>query len=65
MRIYSIGIGPETDQTELVRIAGLAEQVYQVESYDDINTLKRAIGVELGRCHNPLGMYVFVHEAKI
>ncbi|XP_067929075.1 hemicentin-1-like [Watersipora subatra] len=52
--VYSIGIGPETDQSELERIAGEAAQVYYVETYAEINTLKRAIGVELGRCYNPL-----------
>lgn len=55
MILYSIGIGPDTDRAELERIAGEATRVYQVDSYDDIEPLKRQIGNDLSACYNPEG----------
>lgn len=55
--LYSIGIGPEIDQEELVKIAGEVARVYHVETYDDINQLKRKIGLELDRCRPLAGEY--------
>lgn len=58
--LYSIGIGPETEQAELERIAGQAKRVYHVDSYDDITQLKKSIGIDLSECVSPLGLYPLV-----
>ena len=63
--IYSIGIGPAIDEPELRSIAGELDQVYHVETYDDIDQLKQNIGVDLSKCYNPLGEMSFEHLVRL